>query len=77
MDLWRFQYYVEGNSAVAPVRPPTVRDIIDQKKKISVKQDNYSFVDRGIGTMCDTIDIDALSAMSQSLWTTNDEISLR
>ena len=78
MEHWKHQYFVDGNKTFVPLRPPQIRDIIDLKRKAVVTQNNAAFTDRGIGTMCDSIDTDALHKMSLSLWQDSDaEISLR
>jgi hypothetical protein len=78
MEYWRLQYYQEEHKEHFPSRPPAVKDLIDQKKKTSMEDDNAAFIDRGIGTMCDTIDDAAIDNMIKSLWCTGDvEIGLR
>lgn len=54
MDMWRLQYSLQFNPRV-PVRPDSVKELLNQKKAKVVQESDESFQGAGIGTMVDTI----------------------
>jgi hypothetical protein len=76
MDLWRVQYELQSNDRV-PIRPSSVKELLKQKKVLTVQEEDKTFVDRGIGTMVDNIDGCALTAISNNFFSEGTEQGMK
>jgi hypothetical protein len=76
MDVWRLQYEL-GNNPRIPIRPTSVKELLRQKNLETVEHEDAMFVDRGKGTMVDSVDPIQLKKVSDSFFFKNTETGLK
>ena len=61
MDLWRSQYsfgnflFKLGTNPAQPIRPPSMKQFLNQKQRERASVENETLFDRGVGTVSDTV----------------------